>query len=151
MEVSEPVSDAVFRGIRTTQRMKEGQMTGQDMGIQEPDVAALAEIKKVSQSAERLAKGDSTEEADHVRVLAGLVHQLAEHTERLFRARTGPLVPASADPSSGVASHPAEAGPLSASPGHDRDVALEEDRSPEDPPAEPIDDRTSDTPGAMPS
>ena len=126
-------------------------MTGQDMGIQEPDVAALAEIKKVSESAERLAKGDSAEEADHVRVLAGLIHQLAEHTERLFRASTGTPVPASADLSSGVAPHPAEAGPLSSSPSHDREVALEEDQTPEDAPAQPVNDRTSDTAGSMPS
>ena len=128
-------------------------MAGEDIGIQDLDAAALAEIKKVSEGAERLAKGDSAEEADHVRVLAGLVHQLAEHTERLFSARTGTLVSASADPSSGVAPHPAEAGPLSASsPDHDREVVLEEDQSPQDAPAEPANDRTSsDTAGAMPS
>ena len=72
-------------------------MAGEDIGIQDLDAAALAEIKKVSEGAERLAKGDSAEEADHVRVLAGLVHQLAEHTERLFSARTETLVSASAE------------------------------------------------------
>jgi hypothetical protein len=45
--------------------------------------AALAEIRKVRETAERLANGDYPADADHVRVLAGMIHQLAEQLERL--------------------------------------------------------------------
>ena len=118
-------------------------MTRSDMATQGTDAAALAEIKKVSEDAQRLAKGDQPEGADHVRVLAGLVHQLAEHTERALRMKTGAAT-STPDPVSGVAAHPADAGPLlSSSANHDREVALEEDQSPQDAPAEPINDRTS--------
>jgi hypothetical protein len=48
--------------------------------------AALAEIRKVRETAERLANGDYPTDADHVRVLAGMIHQLAEQVERLASA-----------------------------------------------------------------
>lgn len=51
----------------------------------DPD-AALTEIRKVRQTAERLANGDYPDDADHVRVLAGLIKQLAEQVERLAPA-----------------------------------------------------------------
>jgi hypothetical protein len=51
----------------------------------DPD-AALTEIRKVRETAERLANGDYPADADHVRVLAGMIHQLAEHVERLASA-----------------------------------------------------------------
>jgi hypothetical protein len=51
--------------------------------------APLAEVASVKETAERLANGETPEEADQVRVLAGLVHQLAEQVEKLERARGG--------------------------------------------------------------
>jgi hypothetical protein len=48
--------------------------------------AALAEIRKVRETAERLANGDYPADADHIRVLAGMIHQLAEQVERLASA-----------------------------------------------------------------
>jgi hypothetical protein len=51
-------------------------------------VEALAEVAKVRETAERLANGESPAEADHVRMLAGLIHQLAEQVERLGEATT---------------------------------------------------------------
>jgi hypothetical protein len=48
--------------------------------------AALAEIHKVRETAERLANGDYPADADDVRVLAGMIHQLAEQVERLASA-----------------------------------------------------------------
>jgi hypothetical protein len=50
---------------------------------------AIAEIAKVKETAERMANGDTPGEADQIRVLAGLVHQLAESVERLY----GPVSP----------------------------------------------------------
>ena len=50
---------------------------------------AIAEVVKVRETAERLANGDSTDGADQVRVLAGLVFQLAEQVQRLEQARGG--------------------------------------------------------------
>jgi hypothetical protein len=49
----------------------------------DPADAALAEVIKVKETAERLANGDTPGEADQIRVLAGLVFQLAEQVERL--------------------------------------------------------------------
>jgi hypothetical protein len=48
--------------------------------------AALAEIRKVRATAERLANGDYPTDANHVRVLAGMIRQLAEQVERLASA-----------------------------------------------------------------
>jgi hypothetical protein len=47
---------------------------------------ALAEIRKVKDTADRLANGSYPEDADHIRVLAGMIHQLAEQLERLASA-----------------------------------------------------------------
>ena len=44
---------------------------------------ALAEVMKVKESAGRLAHGEAAGEGDPVRVLAGLIHQLAEQVERM--------------------------------------------------------------------
>jgi hypothetical protein len=57
---------------------------------------ALAEVRKVKDTAGNWSKGERPEEADPVRVLAGLVHQLAEQLERLLVAN-GPS-PLSEDP-----------------------------------------------------
>jgi hypothetical protein len=86
-----------------------------------------AEARKTKETAGRLANGDYPEGADHIRVLAGMIGQLAEQVERL----------ASGSPATSV-------GPgndLSADPGEEG--ALEEDRTPEEAPAEPTDDRST--------
>lgn len=44
---------------------------------------AVAELRKVKDTADRLANGDYPADADHVRVLAGMIRQLAEQVERL--------------------------------------------------------------------
>jgi hypothetical protein len=85
-----------------------------------------AEAKKTKETAERLANGNFPDEADHVRVLAGLIHQLAEQVERL----------SSREVSSG-ADEPREA------PAAGAEQQLEEDLSPEKAPAQPVDDRAS--------
>jgi hypothetical protein len=55
--------------------------------------AILAEAEATTETADKLANGDYPEEADHIRVLAGLIKQTAEQVERLARAvqagRTG--------------------------------------------------------------
>ncbi len=56
----------------------------------------VAEVTKVKETAERLANGESTEGADPVRTLAGLVHHLASVVEDLAlrepdRRPTAPL------------------------------------------------------------
>jgi hypothetical protein len=46
--------------------------------------AIVAEAHKTKETAERMANGDSPpSEADDIRVLAGMVHQVAEQVERL--------------------------------------------------------------------
>lgn len=45
--------------------------------------AALAEVASVRETADRVANGDAPEDADQIRVLAGLIRQLAEQVERL--------------------------------------------------------------------
>jgi hypothetical protein len=89
--------------------------------------AALAQIAKVKETAEHLAKDDAPPGADQFRVIAGLVHQLAEHVERLVTAGTRPPIP-------GSDGYPEDR--------HDVEVALEEDRTPEEAPAEPLNDRS---------
>ncbi len=86
--------------------------------------AALLEVAKVKETAERVANGDSSAEVDQIRVVAGLVHQLAEQTERLALKRAS-MVEDSHD----------------ATP-RDDELMLEEDRTPETAPAAPLDDRS---------
>jgi hypothetical protein len=44
----------------------------------------LAEVRNAKETAERIANGESPKEgADELRVVAGLVHQIAEQVERL--------------------------------------------------------------------
>jgi hypothetical protein len=46
--------------------------------------AILAEARKTKETAERMANGEGPPgEADDIRVLAGMVHQVAEQVERL--------------------------------------------------------------------
>jgi len=94
------------------------------LGSTTKDVGSIAaEAAKTRDTADRLANGNFPEDADHVRVLAGLIKQLAEQIQRL--ADTG--------------------GALDTTE-HDREVVLEEDRTPGRAPAEPLDDRTADQP-----
>jgi len=87
--------------------------------------AALVEVTKVKETAERIASGDATAEVDQVRVVAGLVHQLAEQTERLFAPTLAPVANGS-----------------KAEQEHEAELLREEDRTPEDAPAAPLDDRS---------
>ena len=48
--------------------------------------AILAEAQATTETADKLANGDYPEEADHTRVLAGLIKQTSEQVERLARA-----------------------------------------------------------------
>jgi hypothetical protein len=61
-------------------------------GVTDADLeAVLLEIRKVKETAERMANGDYPDEADHVRSIAGLVHHLAEQTERLVEPMRAPI------------------------------------------------------------
>lgn len=93
--------------------------------------SALVQIGKVKETAEHLAKDDSPPGADQFRVIAGLVHQLAEHVERVVAAGGQPPIP-------GREGYPEDR----ADERHDMDVMLEEDRTPDEAPAEPLNDRT---------
>jgi hypothetical protein len=77
---------------------------------------AMAEVAKVRETAQRLADGDYPEEADHIRVLAGMIGQLAEQVERLGQQASAPSA-------------------------HDAEALVEEDRTPERAPAQPVNDR----------
>jgi len=97
-----------------------------DPGMME---GVIAEVRKVRETADKLAEGDYPEGADHVRVLAGMIRQLAEQVERLA-VDTGPAAARGTGPA--VDPETVE---------HDRDALLEEDRSPERAPAAPLADR----------
>lgn len=63
---------------------------------QAPAVEAIvAEARKTKETAERVANGDGPpDEADDIRVLAGMIHQVAEQVERLagiVQSDTAPL------------------------------------------------------------
>lgn len=94
--------------------------------------AARTEATKIKETAERLANGDSPEGADHIRVLAGMIHQLAEQVERL----------ASQMSESTSGSDQARFEP-SVEPSDEAGEGLEEDITPERAPAQPADDRSS--------
>ena len=67
------------------------------MAERQPDDAdaILLEARKTKETAERMANGEGPPgEADDIRVLAGMVHQVAEQVERLasiVRDDTAPL------------------------------------------------------------
>jgi hypothetical protein len=66
--------------------MAERQLDGAD--------AILAEARKTKETAERMANGDGPPgEADDIRVLAGMVHQVAEQVERLASIVSGDEAP----------------------------------------------------------
>ena len=89
--------------------------------------SALAEVRRTKETAERVANGDAEEGADQIRVLAGMIHQLAEQVERL--AAGGLTQVSSSRPGDERSPNEAEA-------------PQEEDRTPEDAPAEPLNDRS---------
>ena len=54
------------------------------MAISDPNTqAAVDEVRKTKETAARLANGEYPEDADHIRVLAGMIQKLAEQIERL--------------------------------------------------------------------
>ena len=52
---------------------------------------ALLQIGKVRETAEHLAKDDQPDGADRFRMLAGLIHQLAEQMERVVASVRPPI------------------------------------------------------------
>lgn len=52
--------------------------------------AVVEEARKTKETADRLANGNYPGEADHIRVLAGMVRQLAEQVERMGELVSGP-------------------------------------------------------------
>jgi hypothetical protein len=71
---------------REDMRMAERQLEGAD--------AILAEARKTKDTAERMANGEGPPgEADDIRVLAGMVHQVAEQVERLASIVSGDAAP----------------------------------------------------------
>jgi hypothetical protein len=66
--------------------MTERQLEGVD--------AILVEARKTKETAERMANGEGPPgEADDIRVLAGMVHQVAEQVERLASIVAGDTAP----------------------------------------------------------
>ncbi len=66
--------------------MAERQLHGAD--------AILVEARKTKETAERMANGDGPPgEADDIRVLAGMMHQVAEQVERLAMIVSGDEAP----------------------------------------------------------
>ncbi len=56
--------------------------------------AILVEARKTKETAERMANGEGPPgEADEIRVLAGMVHQVAEQVERLASIVGGDTAP----------------------------------------------------------
>lgn len=98
------------------------------MAISDTDTqAALDEVRKTKETAARLANGEYPEEADHIRVLAGMIQKLAEQIERLADGVGTAGGPTPRDDRSRV----------------DREAAVEEDQTPQDAPADPMNDRGS--------
>ena len=73
--------------------MAERQLDGVD--------AILVEARKTKETAERMANGEGPPgEADDIRVLAGMVHQVAEQVERLAVLVQGDAAPLATSPGS---------------------------------------------------
>jgi hypothetical protein len=89
-------------------------------GVPPDELRAIAlEARKTRDTADRIANGEQPREADDVRVLAGMIRQIADQVERLTVVLDG-----SASSSAG-------------SDQQERERLAEEDVSPEDAPAEP--------------
>jgi hypothetical protein len=80
--------------------------------------AIVAEARKTRETADRMANGEHPGEADEVRVLAGMVRQVADQIERLAERLTG-------QSGAGLPDR------------QELDRLAEEDASPQDAPAEP--------------
>jgi hypothetical protein len=92
--------------------------------------AIAAEAGKTKETADRLANGDYTEDADHIRVLAGMVRQLAEQAlGALWMPRAASQGRRASRDSIERRSNEADGG-------------AEEDLTGEEAPAEPMDDRS---------
>ena len=65
--------------------------------------AIVLEARKTKETAERMANGDGPPgEADDIRVLAGMVHQVAEQVERLAGVVHGDTAPLADPPGTGA-------------------------------------------------
>ena len=93
----------------------------------------IEESRKTKETAARLANGEYPEDADHIRVLAGMIQQLSEQIERLAGA-------AVKGNDAGQPSKGSEGGMQAGA--KEAEAAVEEDQTPEDAPADPISDRT---------
>jgi hypothetical protein len=94
------------------------------------ELGAIAlEARKTRDTADRIANGEQPQEADDVRVLAGMIRQVADQLERLTALLDG----------SGSSSRPSDQ--------HERGRLAEEDVSPEDAPAEPARTAATDMDG----
>jgi hypothetical protein len=114
------------------------------MDTQPTTADALTEIRRLRETAEKFANSDQHSDVDQSRVLAGMIHQLAEQVERLASAgvtETGGT-PSDAGGVETTAVAPSTNPPTRVD--RDAEAALQEDRSPERGPADPIDDRADD-------
>lgn len=104
-------------------------------GTQQETLGVIDEARKTKETAARLANGEYPEDADHIRVLAGMIQQVAEQVERLAQATVG------GGPQGGSAGAPNRSGgrPPEAM---EAERVVEEDQTPERSPADPINDRT---------
>ncbi len=104
-------------------------------GAQQETLGVIDEARKTKETAARLANGEYPDDADHIRVLAGMIQQVAEQVERLAEATAGgarqPEGAAEPNRSGGRSPEAMEA-----------ERVAEEDQSPESSPADPINDRT---------
>lgn len=91
-----------------------------------------AEARSTAETADRLANGESPEGADEVRMLSGMVRQLADQIGRLADLL---------DAHPGSEMTPDAANKESGRGGNAGEVAWEEDLTPEDAPADPARER----------
>ena len=99
------------------------------MAISNPNAqAAMDEVRKTKETAARLANGEYPEDADHIRVLAGMIQKLAEQIERLAESGPSAEAPTPSDVESRV--------------DREAEAAAEEDQTPQDAPADPMNGRT---------
>jgi cytochrome c556 len=94
------------------------------MPDQAQETQAILEIRKTKETASRLANGEYPKDADHIRVLAGLIQQLAQQTERLVDI--------------GVPADSRETTAAAQVGNKEAEATIEEDQSPTEGPADPI-------------
>ena len=120
------------------------------MDTQPTTADALTEIRRLRETAEKFANSDQHSDVDQSRVLAGMIHQLAEQVERL--ASAGVTTGGTPSDAGGASSDAGGVDTTAVAPStnpptrvdRDAEAALQEDRSPERGPADPIDDRADD-------